>query len=164
MSDRQPLNEAAQRRRIAEPVPHEHLAPGVTADSEPMKKRRPFGSRERKLAMAPREGFHRHWFNDDPGRIERAGEAGYTHVRDPKGSNTSNVVGVSRGGGPLVAYLMEIPIEWYQEDMLAQDEDVLSLLHQIGRGDYEKPGGRDGQLQYAGSDKGGISIQIGARR
>src|SRR4051812_47316603 len=79
--------------------------------------RKPFGGVELKMAYPQREGFHRHWFNDVPGRVQRAQEAGYTNVTGNDGKPVSMVVGTAEGGGALVAFLMEIPEEWYKEDM-----------------------------------------------
>lgn len=169
MSDRSPLNEAAvaaQRKRLSatdlqsveQPVP----------ETEGSKRagfvRKPFGSQEQKLFYPNNPGFHGHWFNDEPGRIMRAKEAGYEHVLDEKGKPVCTVVGIGRGGGPLTAYLMQTPIEWYREDMAAQESVVQDRLNQIRRGDYERPTGRDGSLRYAGSDRGNISIETGGRR
>src|SRR5215831_667185 len=111
--------------------------------------RKPFGSQEQKLAYPNREGFHRHWFNDEPGRILRAREAGYEQVHDPEGRPVSTVVGIGRGGQALVAFLMEIPQEWFEEDMAAQESVTHGLLEQIGRGEHTKPRGQDGELRYS---------------
>lgn len=83
-------------------------------------KRRPFGSQNQKLAYEARVGYHRHWFNDLPGRIEQALEAGYTHVEDREGKKVARVVGINPAGGPQTGFLMEIPQEWYDEDMAQQ--------------------------------------------
>jgi|SRR5262245_10965870 len=180
MSDRVPLNEhaaaAAQRRRIAP----EHFAAaqaisaGTTTDPEDQlevdelekrrRNRKPFGSLEQKLQFPDRPGYHRHWFNDDPGRLARAEEAGYSQVNDEHGKPVHCVVGISRGGGPLTAYLREIPLQWYQDDMAAQENVVLELMRQIKRGEFERPGGADGAARYAGSSKGDISIRESYRR
>jgi hypothetical protein len=170
---RVPLNDAAAaaatRRRLA-PEPAEAVGPGESADLPPGGRRagfvrKPFGGREAKLKFPDRPGYHRHWFNDEPGRILRATEAGYEQVIDPRsGKPVCNVVGIGRGGGALTAFLMEIPEEWYREDMQAQDNEVLGLLGQIKSGEYERPAGRDGQLRYAGSTKGDISIATSNRR
>ena len=146
-------------------VPSDDGAPEAAAPRRRHRgNRRPFGSREQKLAYPDRQGYHRHWFNDDPGRIERAKEAGYEQVHDDKGKPVSCVVGTARGGGALVAFLMEIPLEWYQEDRDDQDSVVHDLMGQIRKGEYEKPSGRDGQLRYAGSTRGEIAIREGDRR
>lgn len=87
--------------------------------------RRPFGSHSQKLAYPQRPGYHRHWFNDTPGRIDQATEGGYTHVKDDRtGENVRRPVGTAAVGGVLFAYLMEIPQEWYDEDMAAEQEVV----------------------------------------
>lgn len=134
------------------------------ARPRPSRTRKPFGSRGGKLVYPDREGYHRHWFNDTPGRLHEAEEAGYTQVFDANGKPVSYVVGVARGGGALTAYLHEIQLDWYQEDMAAQDQEVFDRLGQIQRGDFSKPGGDDGKLRYAGSTRGDISIRTDARR
>jgi len=163
MSERTPLNDAAaQRRRM---TPAELAVPGETSlPDRPQRVRKPFGGREQKLTWPSREGFHRHWFNDEPGRLMRAQEAGYDHVHDDAGKPVCTVVGISRGGGPLTAYLMETPEQWHKEDMAAQDSEVMEQLGQIQRGEFERPTGRDGSLRYAGSQRGPISIESGGRR
>ena len=103
--------------------------------------RKPFGAMEQKLAYPEREGFHRHWFNDTPGRIQRAQEAGYNHVQDSDGKNVQRNVGVAEGGGALVAFLMEIPLEWYQEDMKLQQDQRDETENAIKRGQFESKEG-----------------------
>lgn len=176
--ERQPLNEHAaeqqqqQRRRRLEDetaaMPTEDGLPelrtegGVTRAS-----RKPFGGQEQRLSFPNRAGFHSHWFNDEPGRLERARLAGYEHRKDTRtGKSVSTVVGISRGGTSLTAYLMDIPIEWYAEDMAAQEQHVLETKRQIQTGQFEMPGAEtDAKARYAGSNTmGGISIREGARR
>lgn len=118
--------------------------------------RKPFGVMEQKLAYAKRDGYHRHWFNDAGNRIIRAEEAGYKHVLGKDEKPVSKVVGTAESGQPLTAFLMEIPEEWYQEDMAAQQQVVNE------REDAMKRGKLDDQL----GDKGyvpsqGISIRRG---
>lgn len=100
----------------------------IQADTDPRKSprkspRKPFGAMTLKLAYPDRPGFHRHWFNETAGRIQRAEEAGYTHV-EANGKPVQKVVGTAEGGGPLNAFLMEIPQEWYDEDMAAQQREI----------------------------------------
>lgn len=140
-----------------------------SADTLPRRRRepfvrKPFGTWDQKLSYPSREGFHRHWFNDEPGRIIRARDAGYEQVHDPNGRPVSTVVGIGRGGQPLVAFLMEIPEEYFREDMLAQENVVHDLLTQIGRGDHSRPTGEDGSRRYAGSTRGDIKIETGTAR
>ena len=80
-------------------------------------KRQPFAGFTQKLAYPPRPGYYRYWFNDEPGRILQARDAGYEHVKNPAtGEHEKRVVGVRKEGGALVAYLMEIPTEIWEED------------------------------------------------
>ena len=96
--------------------------------------RRPFGAQRQKLAYEPREGFHRHWFNDVGGRIQEALAAGYTHVTDSSGKNVSHIGGSHPHGGALTMYLMEIPIEWYEEDRAAKQKLVDEQMAAIKAG------------------------------
>jgi hypothetical protein len=97
--------------------------------------RKPFGGRTQKLAYPTREGYHRHWFNDTPGRVAAALESGYTHVKDPiSGKHMTAVVGVAAVGGALNAYLLEIPEEWWQDDMAAEEEINAAKEETIKRG------------------------------
>ncbi len=164
-----PLVAAAERRRSSAEAAAAAAAGGDLAPSETMRRRparQPFGSFEQRLAAPPRPGFHRHWFNDDPGRIVRAEAAGYTHVKNESGQPTSKVVGVARGGGPLTAYLMEMPEEWYAEDQAAQEAEYAKRIAAIeqGRGPGVPTTGADGSAVYVG--KTGISLrsQVGSRR
>lgn len=170
---RQPLNEAAAAaaaRREAEIARELGAEPEVTpVDTLPRRERKPFvrkpfGMWNQKLSYPNREGFHRHWFNDEPGRILEATQAGYEQVHDPDGRPVSMIVGVGRGGQPLVAFLMETPEEWYREDMAAQENVVHRLMSQIGRGEHAKPGGEDGSMRYSGSQRGDIKIEAGNSR
>ena len=161
MSERTPLNDAAARRQAAAASaarPDGEMA--VTSDAAPRSRatRKPFGTKEQKLAYPQRPGYHRHWFNDEPARIQRAQEAGYVHVRDDKGENVHTVVGRGRDGGALIAYLLECPEEWYTEDMAANEADVRDLLDEIKRGRAPgTPSGPDGQARYI--PKQGITIR-----
>lgn len=107
-------------------------------------KRKPFGSQTQKLAYAARAGYHRHWFSDLPGRIEQAAEAGYTHVMDTEGKKVARVVGISPSGGPQTGFLMEIPQEWYDEDMSREQQTVDERDHAIRTGSVGGKPGQDG--------------------
>ena len=126
--------------------------------------RKPFGSTDQKLAWPPRPGYHQHWFNDDPGRVFAAKEAGYEHVQDHAGRPVSRVVGTAAGGGPLLGYLMEISLEWYQEDMARQQRLVDDKMNAIKRGFVDQKNPKDTSSFYAGSDRGQIDIRDGIGR
>lgn len=97
----------------------------------------PFGQTEQQLAVPDRPGFRRYWFNDTPGRIARALRAGYAHVTAGGGENVSHIVGSKKDGGGLIAYLMEIPEEWYLADRAAFQELEDRKLAQIRTGKLE---------------------------
>lgn len=94
-------------------------------------KRVPLGSLRQKLHVPEElkeDGYHYHWFNDIPGRLEQAGQAGYEFVGGTPtgeagdtntdiGSRTSTVVDRAEG---TRAYLMRIPKEYYDEDQAAK--------------------------------------------
>src|SRR5262245_16346751 len=81
--------------------------------------RRPLGRIKPKLDTKEIPGFHCRWINDtDKGRVRDALEAGYQFIQGEDGKNVQRVVGVKKGGGPLVAYRMKIPLHWYLKDQI----------------------------------------------
>lgn len=116
--------------------------------------RKPFSSTELKLAYPSRDGYHRHWFNDTNNRVARALEAGYEHVKDREGKSVSRVVGTAEGGGALWAFLMEIPEDWYKEDMAREEAVIAEKEAAIKRG---QPSGAEVEQGYVPSQ--GISIR-----
>ena len=117
-----------------------------TDRSEGRVARVPFGGVKLKLQMsdADMRGFKdrkmvTRWFNDDPGRIERAQGGGYKFVKpehamslgqgalhsdgnDPESNARVSIV-VNRD--PVIrAYLMEIPKKFYDEDQAAKAAQV----------------------------------------
>lgn len=94
-------------------------------------KRTPIGTRS-VLRAEQREGYVRRFVNDEPGRIKMFEEAGYQIVTDGSAPSDRNV-GDSLGTGSVVskhvgggtrAVLMEIPVEFYEEDMKAKEDLV----------------------------------------
>ena len=134
-------------------------APEAT-EQQPRPQRRvrnPFGGQTQKLAYPPREGYHRHWFNDTPGRIKQAESGGYTPVME-EGKPVQRVVGPSDGG--MVAFLMEIPEEWYKEDIADAQARVDEIDAAIRRGNVSQKSAQDREEHfYAGSQGRGIKIQ-----
>ena len=107
------------------------------------KKRVPFGSTQLKLDLPLRPGFHRHWFNDAPGRIDRARDAGYTHILDERTKEPMRrIVSAAAGGGGTWAYAMEIPQEFYNEDQALKEEQIAALEDQMKRGITDRPDGQ----------------------
>jgi hypothetical protein len=155
------MDELEPRRGPGRPPKYVQELPAMATETEqapsrPPRVRKPFGTMEQTMAYPKREGFHRHWFNDVKDRISRAQEAGYEHVKGKDDKNTSMVVGVAEGGGPLHAFLMEIPQEWYNEDMAAQQKIVDDREAVIKRGEADR---QEGDGRYVPSQ--GIKISHG---
>lgn len=90
--------------------------------------RRPLGVYSQKLALDARHGYHRHWFNDQPGRVQEAQDNGWAHVKGPDGHPIRRVVGSGRDNGALYAYAMEIPEVIWQEDMAARHRAAAQVI------------------------------------
>lgn len=121
---RRPINSAAAPPSApVAPVaamPSPQAVEVVEAPARPARK--PFGVRRQRLSNEPIPGYQCYWFNDLPGRIQQAREAGYEHVLDADGKPVKTVGGVMEGGGALTQYRMKIPHEWYAEDQAAKEE------------------------------------------
>ena len=163
----EPKIEAAPKTEVAEPsLP---VAEGLTADhalapnAEPQDGetleqaiariravRSPFGVTTQKLALPVRPGYHRHWFNDVAGRIDEATTSGWAHVKDQKtGQPMKRTVGSGRDGGALIAYAMELPEVFWQEEMDARHKRASEQIDAIKKRPFAaKPG------QAQASDKG----------
>jgi hypothetical protein len=103
-------------------------------------KRASFNGTEAKLRIGHTiPDHHLHIFNDEPGRVEQALAVGYTFVTpDEVGGTATNVVsrntdigdkvrflvGTDGKGEPLYAYLMKIPLEFYEEDQAALQSKI----------------------------------------
>ena len=87
------------------------------------------------LTTDQRDGFVRRWVNDTPGRVQMFEDAGYEIVREPtkvgddRAGEASNVgASITRKsvGAGQEAVLMEIPIEFYEEDQAAKEQSLKS--------------------------------------
>lgn len=108
--------------------------------------RLPFGSAVQRLDYPPRPGYFRYWFNDNPGRLQRALAAGYKHVLDADGKTVHRPVGTNGPiGGVLMGYLMEIPRAWWEKDIAAAQKKVDQMDADIRRGNVEGEVGKDGR-------------------
>ena len=103
----------------------------------------PMGSQVQKMALPNRPGFHRHWFNDKPGRIQAAINAGYAHIKDSSGRPITRIVGVAERGGGLNAYAMEVPLQWHEEYQKLKQDRLDEEDKTIQRGAFRvEPGDR----------------------
>jgi hypothetical protein len=99
-----------------------------------------------KMLVPQRAGYHTHVFNDVPGRLERALEAGYQFIKNAAGDKLKFVVGTAMSGDALEGYAMEIPEEWWKADMDAQLDEVNEREKGYKRGtDAHGAPGQDGR-------------------
>jgi hypothetical protein len=118
------------------------------ADRPQRQARVPFGVARTKLDIPMQlEGYHLHWVNDEPGRIAEAQRGGYMFV-DPKevgatdtGSQVTRLVGKKEDGSALMAYLMKIEQEFYDEDQELIQREVAKFDSAIKRGTLEQQAG-----------------------
>lgn len=97
-----------------------------------------------------RKGFKRHWFKDEPGRLDAAVANDWDYVL-ANGQKKTLRNGTNRDGGLRTMYLMEKHEDWYKEDQLKkreQDRKNEALL----RSGKAPEGGRgisDAQTQWS---------------
>lgn len=112
------------------------------------RQRVPLGTARLKLEAEKRHGHVRRWINDYRNRLHQAQEAGYAFVEetDAEGRNMrrSVQVGTREDGQPMLAYLMEIRQEFYDEDQAAKQKSVDAIDNAIRRG---TPQGADAQKE-----------------
>lgn len=116
-----------------------------------VQKRRHFGVAQSRLDVGTDiPGYHLRWVNDEPGRLQRAQQAGYQFVTPEEVDRVSDdeskvreLVGVQRDEKtPQFAYLMKIAEELYQEDRNALDYQVDQIDAAIRGGKIENSDGR----------------------
>lgn len=104
------------------------------------RKRVPLGVQQQRLGARVPDGMVGRWVNDTPGRIDRARQAGYEFINEDgrtaaeRESCRSEIVGTAREGGPLRAYLMAIPRQFYEEDQAAKQEPLDRFEEDLRRG------------------------------
>jgi hypothetical protein len=102
----------------------------------------PFGAPQQRLQAATREaGYHYRVFNDnwrrEPGRIQRAMQAGYEVVQDWD----RIPVGTNEDGSAVKGVLMRIPQELYDQDQAEKQKAIDKVDQAIKAGKIEeKPG------------------------
>jgi len=131
-------------------------------------RRIPMSAPQAKLATPTIPGYHLHWLNDIPGRINQAIAGGYEFVepeetfvndRNPGspsaasgssdlGSRVSVVVGSDDKGNEIRAYLMKIRNEWYEQDQQASQDRVDQVANAMRQGKANTPQNPDRDLRY----------------
>lgn len=105
----------------------------------------PMGVPRAKLHAEVKPGYFGYWFNDIHGRIQQAEQAGYTHVSEGK---ERRQVGVHPDGSPMFAYLMQIRMEFHDEDEAAKLSATNSTDAAIRRGTPREADDRDAANFY----------------
>jgi len=95
----------------------------------------------KKLPMPERPGYRRYWANDKPGRIKQLLDRGWDFVTEadaltPDSGGRISAIVNSNAELPSKAYLMEIPIEFWREDMDTRHSRIDSLEKAITEGEY----------------------------
>ena len=112
-----------------------------------------------------------YWFNDTPGRLEEAEEAGYGYVADPNakvGEGAENErdrtstkvrkrVGTTKDGAPVMAYLMVIDKDLAEEDKKAKEAERKEQVDVMRRGVHGAEEGHDTSGRYL--PDGGVQIE-----
>ncbi len=128
-------------------------------------RRVPFSSQNLRLELPERQGYKRRWFNDTPGRIDRAIMGGWEHVRDAEGKPRFVIGGVAREGGGLRQYAMEIPIEFYEQDQTAKQVILDKFEEDVRRGAVNgKAPGEDGRYLPMQGDKPRMKLGTSTHR
>lgn len=112
--------------------------------------RKPFGAFTQKLAYPARPGYHRHWFSDEPGRVDEAVSNGWAHVNDKDSKPVKRVVGRGRDGGAMYGFLMELPKVFWDEDMQAKNDAAQARVDEIKKSPFRA---KPGQAQKSDQDK-----------
>ena len=151
----------------------EKLNPATTAGkSAAERKRVPMSVPVQRLEAPEIPGFHLHWFNGTPERLQRAVDGGYEFVdeREMKinpvsiggdttrsgntdmGSRVSVVSGteIGKDGQPMRLILMKIRLEWYEEDqkLVEEKNDRVANTLKGGLMGAEKDVAGDTQQRY----------------
>lgn len=117
----------------------------------------PLGGHRQKLNVHDQDkGYSYRWFNDAPGRIQAAEQAGYEFVTEATvgdtgdgdtdlGTRVSARVGATGNGLNSTAYLMRIRQDWYDEDQDAKEQERSKIDAALRRGSVSGEPGQDGR-------------------
>lgn len=133
-----------------------------------------FGTAQQKMQGYELPGYHLHWVNDKPGRVDEAQLDGYefvlrdeVHVKQgfitgnaALGDRIARTVGLQdTGTEPMLAYLMKIPLDWYEEKQGQQQQVNDRVDSAILDGNNQN--GIDPNRRYKAD---GISVKTSFRR
>ena len=136
----------------------------TTREETGRRARVPLGSMKTKLDYPSRPGYVRRWFNDQGNRLYDAGRAGYEFVEETNEGRTIKVsrrVGTHDDGQPLMAYLMEIRQEFYDEDQAIKQKVVDDIDAAIRSGEPRETGAAEPGKFYTPAE--GTSMTPGSR-
>lgn len=139
------------KEAVANPA---NSAETTQARQREVRRRIPMSIPKAKLSVPEISGYHLHWINDYPGRIDQALQSGYEFVTPEEamlsnfslgasqsvsgntdlGSRVSIVVGRGDDATALRAYLMKIREDWYAEDQAISQQRVDNISQQIKKG------------------------------
>lgn len=134
---RPPRNPVVEQAVTADEAPKAEAKPG--GETTARRRRASVGGLNMKLQVPERPGYHRHWFNDVPGRLAMAHELAYDFVEDRALKSDSPDTRVRRhvdtiDGNPLYAYLMETPLEEYERGQREKVEETREVDKAIAAG------------------------------
>lgn len=107
-----------------------------TREETGRRSRVPLGTLRPKLDYPSRPGYVRRFFNDVGNRIHDAGQAGYEFVEedvDGRSQRVSRRVGTNEDGTAMIAHLMEIREEFYNEDQAVKAARLDEMDAQMNR-------------------------------
>lgn len=141
----------AERVRRGRPPLDRKETSGTSRDLKGRAERVPLGVRRPKLNADIRPGYVGRWINDDNNRIQDALKGGWDFVlrdseakSDDASSRIAKDVGSKTNGQRLIAYLMEIRKDWYDEDQAAKQTSIDATESLIKRGALVQKPGEDG--------------------
>ena len=114
-----------------------------------------------------RQGYKTYWAVNNPGEIESLEERDWKKIRDDRGEPVT----VDAGNGKK-HYLLEIPVEYWQDDLKAQSEENDRITREITKvrertsqyeGDYI-PKGYSGEIEAADGRRSKDDAYIEAMR
>ena len=137
--------------KIAEALPDKYAEAAKRRAEDRKMRLNLSGLAEQKLLAPVKQGFKRRWVNDDANRLADIQRKGYSFVSQSEvtpesvystdmGDKISQVVGTSKNGNPLRAYLMEIPTEWYSEDEAEREQSLRKTEEQIRTANHGSQG------------------------